>query len=67
MRHEDLPIKTLGTMPRLGRSRYLSCFYCSRKTSKVWDGKLREFDCPNCEATNYLDEVCVAHGAPLRD
>ncbi|KAK1761208.1 Ima1 N-terminal domain-containing protein [Echria macrotheca] len=43
-------------MPLLRRTRYLLCFYCSRRTSKIYDGKLRQFDCPFCEATNFLDE-----------
>ncbi|OAA55797.1 hypothetical protein SPI_08004 [Niveomyces insectorum RCEF 264] len=42
-------------MPRLGRSRYLTCFYCSRRTSTRNDGHVRQFACPNCAATNYLD------------
>ncbi|KAL2175354.1 Ima1 N-terminal domain-containing protein [Thermothelomyces heterothallicus CBS 202.75] len=43
-------------MPRLYRNRYLTCFYCGRKTSTRYDGKTRRFDCPFCDATNYLDE-----------
>jgi hypothetical protein len=43
-------------MPRLNRTRYLSCFYCGRKTSTPNDGKIHRFDCTNCEATNYLDK-----------
>jgi len=43
-------------MPRLVRKRYLTCFYCGRRTSTPYDGRVRHFDCPNCEATNYLDE-----------
>src|SRR4051812_13892269 len=42
-------------MPRLNRARYLSCFYCGRKTSTPNDGKTRSFECTDCEATNYLD------------
>ncbi|KAK3344312.1 Ima1 N-terminal domain-containing protein [Lasiosphaeria hispida] len=43
-------------MPRLNRTRYLSCFYCGRKTSTPYDGTVRRFECPSCEATNYLDK-----------
>ncbi|KAK4242205.1 hypothetical protein C8A03DRAFT_11593 [Achaetomium macrosporum] len=43
-------------MPRLRRNRYLTCFYCGRKTSTPYDGRIRRFDCPTCDATNYLDE-----------
>ncbi|KAM7192847.1 Ima1 N-terminal domain containing protein [Naviculisporaceae sp. PSN 640] len=43
-------------MPRLQRPRYLTCFYCGRKTSTQYTSGIRHFDCPNCDATNYLDE-----------
>ena len=43
-------------MPRLNRTRYLSCFYCGGKTSTPYDGRVRRFECPSCEATNYLDQ-----------
>ncbi|KAK3684028.1 Ima1 N-terminal domain-containing protein [Podospora appendiculata] len=47
-------------MPRLQRPKFLTCFYCGRKTSTPYDAKakvkIRRFECPNCEATNYLDE-----------
>ncbi|KAJ9138601.1 Integral inner nuclear membrane protein ima1 [Pleurostoma richardsiae] len=42
-------------MAGLRRPRYLICFYCGRRTSTRYDGQTR-FECPNCEATNYLDE-----------
>ncbi|EFX06207.1 hypothetical protein CMQ_6528 [Grosmannia clavigera kw1407] len=38
------------------RTRYLACFYCGRRTSIRYDGHMRHFECPNCEATNYLDK-----------
>ncbi|KXX82278.1 Integral inner nuclear membrane protein ima1 [Madurella mycetomatis] len=43
-------------MRRLHRNRYLTCFYCGRKTSTVYDGRTRHFECPSCDADNYLDE-----------
>jgi hypothetical protein len=43
----------------LRRRRYLECFYCGGKTSTLYDGVTRRFDCPFCDAPNYLDEVCV--------
>ncbi|KAK0704821.1 Ima1 N-terminal domain-containing protein [Lasiosphaeris hirsuta] len=43
-------------MPRLNRTRYLSCFYCGRNTSTPYDGTVHRFECPSCEATNYLDK-----------
>ncbi|KAL0470354.1 Ima1 N-terminal domain-containing protein [Neurospora intermedia] len=42
-------------MPRLNRTRYLTCFYCGRKTSTPWNSSIRNFECRNCDATNYLD------------
>lgn len=50
-------------MPRL-RSRYLTCFYCGRRTSTPYDGRTRRFDCPSCDATNYLDEVSSPRPCP---
>jgi transposase len=44
-------------MPRLYRSPYLTCFYCGRKNSTLYTPKTRRFECPFCDATNYLDEV----------
>ncbi|KAK4101972.1 hypothetical protein N658DRAFT_485819 [Parathielavia hyrcaniae] len=43
-------------MPRLYRSTYLTCFYCGLKNSTQYNAKIRHFDCPFCDATNYLDE-----------
>ena len=43
-------------MRRLHRNRYLTCFYCGRKTSTLYDSRTRRFECPSCDATNYLDE-----------
>ncbi|KAK1239357.1 hypothetical protein MKX07_008845 [Trichoderma sp. CBMAI-0711] len=38
------------------RGRLLTCFYCGRRSSIRYDGRIRDFLCTNCEATNYLDE-----------
>ncbi|KIH90772.1 hypothetical protein SPBR_00155 [Sporothrix brasiliensis 5110] len=43
-------------MVRLRRARYLSCFYCGRRSSNVYDSSVRQFTCSSCDATNYLDE-----------
>ncbi|KAK4228928.1 integral inner nuclear membrane protein ima1 [Podospora fimiseda] len=43
-------------MSRLQRTRYLTCFYCGRKTKTPYDGKTRHFECIYCDADNYLDE-----------
>lgn len=52
-------------MPTIRRSRYLVCFYCGRKTSTRNDGSVRHFDCPSCDATNYLDENGEITDPPL--
>ena len=49
---------TTSKMPRLYGTRYLTCFYCGRKNSTRYDARTRRFECPFCDATNYLDEVC---------
>ncbi|OBT51320.1 hypothetical protein VE04_07100 [Pseudogymnoascus sp. 24MN13] len=38
----------------LGRP--LVCFYCNRKSTRRQDGSVRQWECANCEAVNYLDE-----------
>ncbi|KFY61299.1 hypothetical protein V497_03036 [Pseudogymnoascus sp. VKM F-4516 (FW-969)] len=38
----------------LGRP--LVCFYCNRKSKRRQDGSIRQWECANCEAVNYLDE-----------
>ncbi|RDA94666.1 hypothetical protein CP533_2477 [Ophiocordyceps camponoti-saundersi (nom. inval.)] len=43
-------------MERFRASRYLSCFYCGRRSGLKNDGNTREFVCRHCDATNYLDE-----------
>ncbi|KAK3941756.1 hypothetical protein QBC46DRAFT_381914 [Diplogelasinospora grovesii] len=43
-------------MPGIRRTRYLTCFYCGRKSSTPYNREIRQFDCVYCEATNYLDE-----------
>ena len=44
-------------MAALRRPKYLTCFYCGKRTSTRYDGRVRRFECPSCDATNYLDEV----------
>lgn len=43
-------------MAALRRPKYLTCFYCGKRTSTRYDGRVRRFECPSCDATNYLDE-----------
>ncbi|KAF4472015.1 hypothetical protein FALBO_1076 [Fusarium albosuccineum] len=43
-------------MPRLRGTRYLTCFYCGKRSSTKYDGITRQFLCLSCDATNYLDE-----------
>ncbi|KAM0251711.1 hypothetical protein ACHAQJ_008032 [Trichoderma viride] len=38
------------------RGRLLACFYCGKRSSIKYDGRIRDFLCTYCEATNYLDE-----------
>ncbi|KAI2473501.1 Ima1 N-terminal domain-containing protein [Annulohypoxylon bovei var. microspora] len=42
-------------MATLRSRRYLSCFYCGRRSKLRFEGQ-KSFDCSNCEATNWLDE-----------
>lgn len=44
-------------MARFGGSRYLSCFYCGKRSGLKFDGTVTDFLCMYCDATNYLDEV----------
>ncbi|EKG21298.1 hypothetical protein MPH_01290 [Macrophomina phaseolina MS6] len=46
-------------MPMLLR-RNLTCFYCGAKSELKKSPSIRQFDCKECEATNYLDEVGLA-------
>lgn len=48
-------------MPALLR-RSLRCFYCGQKTPNKRIGVVRSFQCPSCEAVNYLDEVSLRLG-----
>ncbi|KAF5637506.1 hypothetical protein F25303_7904 [Fusarium sp. NRRL 25303] len=43
-------------MPRLRGTRYLTCFYCGKRSNTKYDGITRQFLCLSCDATNYLDE-----------
>lgn len=55
----------MKTMARLRSKAYLTCFYCGRRTSTPNDGSVRRFECPACEATNYLDENGEITDPPL--
>ncbi|KAF7551982.1 hypothetical protein G7Z17_g4628 [Cylindrodendrum hubeiense] len=43
-------------MPRLRGTRYLTCFYCGKRSNTKFDGNTHDFLCLFCDATNYLDE-----------
>ncbi|KAF4976713.1 hypothetical protein FZEAL_6661 [Fusarium zealandicum] len=43
-------------MPRLRGTKYLTCFYCGKRSNTRYDGITRQFLCLSCDATNYLDE-----------
>lgn len=48
------------------RNKNLVCFYCNGKSEQRYDGKIRQWDCRRCDATNYLDEVsCFDHDFQL--
>ena len=48
------------------RNKNLVCFYCNGKSEQKFDGKIRQWDCRRCDATNYLDEVsCFDHDFQL--
>ncbi|ROV93053.1 hypothetical protein VPNG_09431 [Cytospora leucostoma] len=36
-------------------NKYLTCFYCNRKSSTRYDGRMRQFECNNCQASNHLN------------
>jgi hypothetical protein len=38
------------------RGSRLACFYCGKRSTLKYDGRMREFSCSSCDATNYLDE-----------
>ncbi|XXG97798.1 hypothetical protein Hte_004111 [Hypoxylon texense] len=42
-------------MAALRSKKYLSCFYCGKSSKLRFEGH-KSFDCPNCDATNWLDE-----------
>ncbi|KAI1449613.1 Ima1 N-terminal domain-containing protein [Annulohypoxylon stygium] len=42
-------------MTTLRSRKYLSCFYCGRRSKLRFEGQ-KSFDCTNCDATNWLDE-----------
>ena len=44
-------------MVQLRSGKYLSCFYCGKRSDVRKDGLTKSFDCEYCEATNYLDKV----------
>ncbi|KAL6411424.1 hypothetical protein AUP68_05134 [Ilyonectria robusta] len=43
-------------MPRLRGTRYLTCFYCGKRSNTKFDGVTHDFLCLYCDARNYLDE-----------
>ncbi|KAG5983312.1 hypothetical protein E4U55_000296 [Claviceps digitariae] len=41
---------------RGAKSKYLTCFYCGKRSGLKFDGTIRDFLCLQCDATNYLDQ-----------
>lgn len=56
-RQSNLIILDTSDNMALLRQRKLVCFYCGRRSAKVQDGTVRRWECKECEAVNYLDEV----------
>jgi len=44
--------------------RGLKCFYCGKRSRQKQTGSIRQWDCENCEASNYLDEVSPSTSSP---
>lgn len=42
--------------PTFGR-KFLTCFYCNKKSGIKYDGLIQQWECGNCESMNFLDEV----------
>ncbi|KAG5942260.1 hypothetical protein E4U60_007402 [Claviceps pazoutovae] len=43
-------------MPRFRGAKYLTCFYCGKRSGVKFDGAIRDFLCSHCDATNFLDQ-----------
>lgn len=39
----------------------LCCFYCGRRSTQPQKGPIRQWECKECDAVNYLDEVSDAY------
>ncbi|KAL5629420.1 hypothetical protein BROUX41_001026 [Berkeleyomyces rouxiae] len=53
-------------MPPLRRPRLLRCFYCNKSQGRRHQPGITSFECPSCEATNYLDEAGDITDPPLQ-
>lgn len=55
-----LPIISIqfnGFMALHRRNHHLVCHYCGRRSDVHQDGTVRQWECRNCDAMNYIDEV----------
>ncbi|PHH53412.1 Integral inner nuclear membrane protein ima1 [Ceratocystis fimbriata CBS 114723] len=53
-------------MPHIRRPRVLRCFYCNKSQGWRYESGITSFECPSCEATNYLDEAGDITDPPLQ-
>ena len=46
-----------GAMASFRGKKKLICFYCNKRSGIVYDGLITQWECANCDAMNYLDQV----------
>jgi hypothetical protein len=46
-----------GAMASFRGKKKLVCFYCNKKSGIPYDGLITQWECANCDAMNYLDQV----------
>ena len=60
----QIPGKSHGHMASSRFGKNLVCFYCNSKSAIKYNGLLDRWDCTKCDATNFLDEVCLSWNRP---
>lgn len=54
-------------MPRLLQRKFV-CFYCNRRSAQDRRAGIQQWQCEQCEAINYLDEVrLTVHSLPASE
>jgi len=46
-----------GAMASFRGKKKMLCFYCNKRSGIVYDGRITQWECANCDAMNYLDQV----------